>query len=42
MYETLWEWARGDPMNQGQVYSKGYEHYIKPMLDMNKHLRSRL
>ena len=42
MYETLWQWAREDPMNQTPVYEEGYTKYIKPILDMNKHMRSRL
>jgi len=42
VYETLWQWAREDPMNQHPVYTEGYEKYIKPVLDMNKELRSKL
>jgi len=34
-YETLYEWAKKEPFNQGEVVP-GYNQYIKPLMNVSK------
>lgn len=40
-FETLFKWAVTDPMNAERV-TPAYKESIKPLLDLNKHLRAKL